>query len=503
VASERGRRLLACALGAGAVLAGAPSPAPAQAALVRLVVGVPGPLADHPAVEREVRNLHYPTLTALDPDTLEAVPGVAESWSPLPGGTWVYTVREGATWSDGTPVTAEDVAYSVAQARGERPGLGARALDTRRVVVADRDAPGALPTLLVPVLPRHAYESDPTVGGGDWHVVSRTDSAVTLRVVDRPGRPPVDEIVFRSYAGGDALLDALADGEVDVAAAVPPELHRDLVAVEGASAIHANDGDQWVLRVRLPDRQLRRVVARAVDREALVEAVASGVGGTAPVPVVARAARWRLDDEDADALAATLAFDPAARAPARAAVTLAAPPDAGPLADAVVGSLRDAGFTVARAGGAADLELVRRDPGDDPAPALAAYTCAPGRPCDAEYDAAFERLVSSSDPTVRADAVHEMVRRLATEALEVVLFAPHELQAYRTDRVTGMLREPDDERLVVFWPSVLHYRNLRAAQTPGGEDIPDAAFAAIAAGVGVASLAALAVAARARRHRLR
>ena len=48
------------------------------------------------------------------------IPGLAESWKGSDDGkTWTYTLREGLKWSDGTPLTAEDVAYTINRSREE------------------------------------------------------------------------------------------------------------------------------------------------------------------------------------------------------------------------------------------------------------------------------------------------------------------------------------------------------------------------------------------------
>ncbi len=113
---------------------------------------------------------------------------------------------------------------------------------------------------------------------GSWRVVDRRDGEVRMAVVDRPGRPPLDEIVFRSYADAGALEDALASGAVDVAAGFSPGDYARVQAIRGASAIHANDGDQWAMQLRVGDPALRRAIAQAVDRDRLVEDVVKGVG---------------------------------------------------------------------------------------------------------------------------------------------------------------------------------------------------------------------------------
>ncbi len=43
-------------------------------------------------------------------------PGIAERWRPVNDGmAWEFTLRADAKFSDGTPITAEDAAYSIAR----------------------------------------------------------------------------------------------------------------------------------------------------------------------------------------------------------------------------------------------------------------------------------------------------------------------------------------------------------------------------------------------------
>ena len=73
-----------------------------------------------------------------------------------------------------------------------------------------------------------------------------------------------------------------------------------------------------------------------------------------------------------------------------------------------------------------------------------------------------------------------MVQRLAEQSAEVVLFAPDQLQSFTTRNVTGLLEEPSDPRLVVFWPSVQQYGNVHATPAPASEELPNRTFAALA-----------------------
>ncbi|MGQ0823922.1 MAG: ABC transporter substrate-binding protein [Actinomycetota bacterium] len=494
---------------------------------LRYTIGVAAPIGSiditdgTSAVAREIWRLQYPTLTALSSDGLTRVPGLADGWTTDDAGrSWTYTIRADATWSDGTPVTATDVAYSLERARDERwpyagatlDGLSAIIVDERSVRITTAE-PGTLPTLLLHVVPRHVFEAGTDVdasgivGSGDWRVVERTETEVRLTVVERPGRPALDEIVFRAYADSDELIDALDDSEVDVAAALPADAYDAVRHVSGVTAIHANDGDQWVMRVRMEDANLRGAIVRAVDRDRLVRDAVAGVGRAATLPVVARSSEFLLDPR----ALANISYAPgiARRRLERATVipdliTLRVPSDATAerIAADIESMLGDIGLSVERTTDpAAHLELVRRDPDDNPLRELSVYVCAGDTWCDATYDAAYDRYLGTTDTATQHAAVRDMVTRLVTETAEIVLLAPDELQAFRRDGVDGVLREPSDVRLVTLWPGIEHYREIVVAREPAGEELPTTTFVAIAAAVVVAFAAALAVAARLGRSR--
>jgi peptide/nickel transport system substrate-binding protein len=217
----------------------------APAEPLRMTVGTVGaigsldPRTGDSIVAREVWKIQYPTLTAVDPATLDPTAGVAIAWTPLPSGNgWRYELRPGLTWSDGKPVTATDVVYSLDHARDDRwpyangmvGGLTARSLDAHTVAVTSSSTRTVLPGLLLHIVPAHVYakvsnvnDDNPALGVADgaWHVVSKSASSVELGVLGRPGGPPLDQIVFRSYPSAGALVSALARGDVDVISGVP------------------------------------------------------------------------------------------------------------------------------------------------------------------------------------------------------------------------------------------------------------------------------------------
>jgi peptide/nickel transport system substrate-binding protein len=472
----------------------------AAAEPVRLTIGVIGPIGSIDIAQgtsdaaNEVWKLQYPTLTGFAVDDLETVPGVADAWTAnADGHGYTYTLGS-ATWSDGRPVTAADVASSLQRARDEDwpsaagllDGLDARVVDDHTVVITTTGNIGALPTLPLHIVPENG---DSKVSAGDFVVAGAGNSEVRMEVVDRPGRPALDEIVFRSYSDAAALEHALGGGEVDIAAGFANDDLAGVRAIDGAIAIHSNDGDQWYLQARVGEPTLRQAIARAIDRDALVGSAVAGVGRPAVAPIAARGQEWQLDDAEIQTLAEQLRYAPDdAKTLVQAlgtvpTLTLAAPDHAvgDAIADSVIAALDAVGISVERVGGAAaDLTVARRDPTDDPTAALTQYTCSGGIWCDAEYDAAFARYSATSDPAVRQAAARTMVRRLTDGLPEIVLFAPDELQAYRVDNVAGIQRDPDVSRLVVFWPSAEQYRGMVPAAAAASEELPVGTFAALA-----------------------
>jgi oligopeptide transport system substrate-binding protein len=125
-------------------------------------------------------------------DTLELAPGLARDWStPDNGRTWLFRLREGLEWSDGHPLTADDVVWSVrrfldpataggelgdffavenalAVLGGDLPAseLGVTSPDPDVVEFRLTQPLGLFPTLMREFypFPRHAIE----VHGNDW-----------------------------------------------------------------------------------------------------------------------------------------------------------------------------------------------------------------------------------------------------------------------------------------------------------------------------------------------
>ena len=71
--------------------------------------------------EQRIVTALFEGLTRWDPETLEPIPGLAESWEISEDQlTYTFHMRETARWSDGAPVTAHDIHYSMRRFLGPR-----------------------------------------------------------------------------------------------------------------------------------------------------------------------------------------------------------------------------------------------------------------------------------------------------------------------------------------------------------------------------------------------
>ncbi len=235
------RRIAAAALVVGLSGMAASGTAGAQDDTVTLTVGVvqdmssPNIAVGYLVPEFDVWNLQYATLTDKAAEDFATIPGLAESWEESNDGlTYTYTLREGLEWSDGTPLTAEDVAYTINRSRDEEwynhysttQNLDAVAIDDRTVEITSSVPDPKLPTMDVYIVPKHIYEPldaeaileyDALDGvasgpysltewrsGQDWTMVSNPNWHGRDNGIDR--------IVFRVFTNADAMVAAAAAG---------------------------------------------------------------------------------------------------------------------------------------------------------------------------------------------------------------------------------------------------------------------------------------------------
>ena len=256
----RGAAILAALLALVSAALPAPFRAADERAPLRVLLAEPASLDPARALDAgtvQVQLQLYAGLTRVD-DAGEVVPSLAESWTTSPDGlTVTFRLRDGLRFSDGSPLTSDDVRRSwlrlldpaigsggtvilddVAGARdnaagsGEAADVGIDAPDARTVVVTLRRAashfPAAAATPATFVVPPaaddgEAWSERPDFVGSGPYVASRQRGELVLEANPNyvAGPPPIERIETVSELDEEQPADLFDAGELDLAQVAP------------------------------------------------------------------------------------------------------------------------------------------------------------------------------------------------------------------------------------------------------------------------------------------
>ena len=230
---------------------------------------------------RNLSHLLFDTLVTLD-DRGRPLPALAVSWQADPGNQrWQFQLRRGATFQDGTAVTAEQVASSL---RVANPSW--RVLATEDTVVIERDSPS--PELAPELaLARNgiAKRGGTKLFGTGPFVITTWEPGKKLRLAASNeywgGRPFVDSVEIEMGQGFREQMLALDLGRADLIEVAPEQAHRaaaegrrveSSAPVELMALIFARDAQST------EDIRLRQALSFAIDRQALNSVLLQGGG---------------------------------------------------------------------------------------------------------------------------------------------------------------------------------------------------------------------------------
>jgi peptide/nickel transport system substrate-binding protein len=277
----------------------------------------------------EAWTIQYATLTDKAASDFHTIPGLAKSWSSSPDKkTWTYKLRPNMKWSDGKPLTSEDVAWTVNTSRKEEwinhssivANLTATAPDPETVVIKSSVDDPKLPTMDAYILPKHIweplgekgrakYDGLDGVGSGPF-TLEKFEKGQFARFKANPnyygGRPAVDKVVLRNFNNPDAMVAALKTGELDAAEDVPGQAFKSLqndskiqtiAGYQGAMSELAINGGDGLKKPHpaLLDKRVRVAIAHAIDKEAIVNRVLAGIGKPADTLSTSPNPEWAPD----------------------------------------------------------------------------------------------------------------------------------------------------------------------------------------------------------------
>jgi peptide/nickel transport system substrate-binding protein len=261
--------------------------------------------------------LIYEQLIRVSPDGASLEPGLAESWERSEDGlTYTFTLRA-STFHDGTPVTGDDVAYSLNRVAFDETSTwkdmvsvvdAITAVDEKTVEITLTKAwvpfEADLALFSCSIIPKAAHEAQKEelfqapIGSGPFKFDSwEKDTQIVLKKNDtywEEGKPYLDEVVLRVLTDANARMLQFQGGEIDIAMSVPYSQLESLAADENVvilqDAVARFDYiGMNVARSPWDDKNLRQAINYAVDKQSLIDRVLFGNGqmATSYLPLMA------------------------------------------------------------------------------------------------------------------------------------------------------------------------------------------------------------------------
>ncbi len=276
------------------------------------------PFIGYSGTSYEIFHLNYDFLVGYDTD-LSPRPELATSWETSDDGlVWTFHLREGVTWQDGEPFTADDVVFTyryiidndLTNFTSYTNNIETiEAVDDLTVTMTCAKPKANMLRLWIPILPEHIWSTVPAkrvavdylhkppfVGTGPFQTVEVKKGSY-IKLVKNPdywrqGTPTIDEIVMSIYQNADTMTQDLKTGTLDYALGIPAAQFKALASEPSLATNAANlryfdeicmncydDPDSQGNPV-LRDVKFRQAISWAVDKQKVVD---FGYGGYATV----------------------------------------------------------------------------------------------------------------------------------------------------------------------------------------------------------------------------
>jgi peptide/nickel transport system substrate-binding protein len=293
--------------------------------------------------EYEVLSLNFDLLENFDKNNLSAAPGLATDWSQSADGlTWTINLRSDATWQDGQPVTANDVAFTYNKTLDCKLGNSLDYLvpdftdsitatsDTQLVWKTKQPTSAPIRPPWVYIAPEHIWgqstcdeikkapffeDGKPMIGSGPFQL-TEWNKGENWTMTANPnywgGAPHIDQFKVVKYNNAEAMVQALKNGDIDYANIGSVDLFNQLQQSGAQYGLTAHVGPavsfgQLSMNMCNPtdpnaapyckktgstgnpalrDPVVRRAIAMAIDKQTIVDKVLAGYGapGTTIVP---------------------------------------------------------------------------------------------------------------------------------------------------------------------------------------------------------------------------
>ncbi len=430
------------------------------------------------------------TLIRLDANS-DPQPFLATEWTQLDERTWRFVIRDGVTFHDGTPLTAEDVARSLTAATQAAPkprildgvNLSIEVEGDNAIIVRTETVDPLIPNRLsspqLAILAASAYGDDGRVNpidAGTGPFVLKEINGITSARLDRFddywGTPASVAGIDADYVpDGTARAAALRTGSADIVEAIPvsqvalldPTLVHE-VPMPRTNTLYLNTESG-----PMSDPGVRATVRDAIDRSSIVSTVYEGRADIAEGllgPALAWASDYRASVENRTPPVAVDGID----------ITLATFTDRAELPEVAVlleQQLTQAGFNVTQEvreyahieadalAGAFDAFILSRatvlDSGDPVAYMFSDFSCAGSfniaQLCDPAVDEALEKAAQLPTGDARRRAIIDAEAAILRTDAAIPMLHERVIQG-ESARVVNAVRDPRERRLITEETSI-------------------------------------------------
>ena len=254
------------------------------------------PITCGDGIQLTLTALLYEPLYRLTPQfETKRVLAQSESYDPV-AFTYTIRLRPGVRFSDGTALTAQDVAAALLRAQ-QSPRYAARLADVTDVTASgdavtiqlSRDRRGFTALLDIPIVKASTQQNAFPTGTGPYAKDSSEDTLVQNQYWWRSVTLPFDQIPLLAYKSQEAAAYAFSSHDVHLLAYDMTGSKGDVASTSGSYT----DADTTILqflgfnlnRSLFQKAEMRQAISMAVDRSSIVSAYLMGHGVKAQFPI--------------------------------------------------------------------------------------------------------------------------------------------------------------------------------------------------------------------------
>ncbi len=282
------------------------------------IVGTPrfiNPILSISDSDKDITALIYSGLLRVSEDG-ELIPDLASKYELSTDGLeYTFTLKDGVEWSDGQPLTSDDVKFTIDKIQDESmrsprktslDGISVQIIDEKTVkLILTKPYAPFLENTTIGIIPKHiwggltseqfgfsSYNTNP-IGSGPYKIkeIKQNSSSIPeyydlvpfKKFVGAGGVPLIANVRIRFYTGEEKLLEAYRLKEIDAISAISPhnavELKKSGARAETAPlprvfGVFMNQNEQEIFT----DIAVRKALDMAIDKDAIINSVLLGFG---------------------------------------------------------------------------------------------------------------------------------------------------------------------------------------------------------------------------------